>query len=159
MVPNRLEALIISSSRFDPGKIRDRQAFRDPGFRGYICGVWFIVGFTGFLSLLPYFGRIACEPILIYTITIGLWWNRLASHFFRTPKNFTYRVLIRSKNILFFFGWFSVEVLTWVTRGITLGARFLVRMLLGSMGRHIISRAGAGARGVGRAFLGVISIL
>lgn len=124
----------------DPGKIRDSQAFRDPGYRGYICTVWVLVGFTGALSLVPYFRGIAREPIFIYTITIRLWWYGLVSYAFGIYKNLVYAVVRGTKYILIFFVMLVLEVVTWITRGVTFGARFLVRITLGYIGRYFLSR-------------------
>nr|YP_784032.1 ATP synthase F0 subunit 6 [Acanthocardia tuberculata]ABF60138.1 ATP synthase F0 subunit 6 [Acanthocardia tuberculata] len=138
MSSNWIEALVIGLHKFDPGKMHSSQPFSDPGFSSLICSSWLVVGFMGFLSLLPYYDDLAREPSFIYSVTMTLWWYALASYTLSSPINLFYGVLTTSKNVLYFFIMLILESVSWATRGFTFGARFLVTGTVGSMGSFFL---------------------
>ena len=124
--------------KFDPGQIHKRQPFRDPSFRVIICRSWLVVGFIGFLRMCPYFNDMGRDPSFIYRVTITLWWYALTSYRLCSPKNFIYRIFLGPKTSLYFIGMLVLEAVSWLTRGFTFGARFLIRGTFGTCVRYVI---------------------
>ena len=125
---------------FDPANLRDSRAFRDPGFRVLVCRAWLIIGFTGFLSLCPYYDDLAREPAFVYRVTIVLWWYALLSYGMSSFRQFSYALFLRAKRAMFFMFMLVLETVRWLTRGITFGARFIVRGMFGTGVRYALAR-------------------
>nr|YP_008475601.1 ATP synthase F0 subunit 6 [Fulvia mutica]BAN79046.1 ATP synthase F0 subunit 6 [Fulvia mutica] len=138
VVSNRIEMLLLGLHKFDPGKMRSSQPFSDPGFSSMICASWLVVGYTGFLSMFPYFDDMARDPAFIYSVTMGLWWYALISYSLCSPKNFLFSIFLGPKNALYFFGMMILEAVSWMTRGFTFGARFLISGTFGACVSYVM---------------------
>nr|QDP14177.1 ATP synthase F0 subunit 6 [Vasticardium flavum] len=138
MVSGRVEALVLGLHKFDPGQMHKSQPFSDPGFSVLICSSWLVVGSTGFFSMYPYFGDMARDPAFIYSVTMTLWWYALISYSLCSPKSFIYSIFLGPKSVIYFFGMLILESVSWVTRGFTFGARFLISGTFGTCVSYVM---------------------
>nr|YP_010574771.1 ATP synthase F0 subunit 6 [Hippopus porcellanus]UZM09090.1 ATP synthase F0 subunit 6 [Hippopus porcellanus] len=132
MAMNWTEAFVMGFLLFDPAKMRDSRAFSDPGYSVLVCSAWLVMGFTGFLSLCPYYDDLAREPAFIYSVTMVLWWYALMSYGMSSFRHFSYGLFLNAKSAVFFMFLLVLETVSWLTRGITFGARFIVSGMFGT---------------------------
>nr|YP_010166285.1 ATP synthase F0 subunit 6 [Tridacna crocea]QRV60346.1 ATP synthase F0 subunit 6 [Tridacna crocea] len=129
---SRGEAFVLSLLLFDPANFRDSRAFSDPGYSVLVCSAWLMVGYTGLLSLFPYYNDLAREPAFIYSVTMILWWYALLSYGISSFRQFWYGLFLNSKSATYFILLFFLEAVSWVSRGLTFGARFLASSMFGT---------------------------
>nr|QHD44983.1 ATP synthase F0 subunit 6 [Tridacna crocea] len=132
MVMSRGEAFALSLLLFDPANFRESRAFSDPGYSVLVCSAWLMVGYTGLLSLFPYYDDLAREPAFIYSITMVLWWYALLSYGISSFRQFWYGLFLNSKSATYFVLLFFLEAVSWISRGLTFGARFLASSMFGT---------------------------
>nr|YP_009926631.1 ATP synthase F0 subunit 6 [Tridacna gigas]QNK04054.1 ATP synthase F0 subunit 6 [Tridacna gigas] len=132
MAMNWTEAFVLGLLSFDPANLRDSRAFSDPGYSLLVCSAWLVVGFMGFLSLCPYYDDMAREPAFIYSVTMVLWWYALLSYGMSSFRHFWYSLFLSSKSATFFIFLLILETVSWISRGMTFGARFVVSGMFGT---------------------------
>nr|YP_009123002.1 ATP synthase F0 subunit 6 [Tridacna squamosa]AJK90886.1 ATP synthase F0 subunit 6 [Tridacna squamosa] len=132
MTMGRGEAFVLSLLLFDPANFRESRAFSDPGYSVLVCSAWLMVGYTGLLSLFPYYNDLAREPAFIYSVTMVLWWYALLSYGISSFRQFWYGLFLNSKSATYFILLFFLEAVSWVSRGLTFGARFLASSMFGT---------------------------
>nr|YP_009539748.1 ATP synthase F0 subunit 6 [Tridacna derasa]AYP72634.1 ATP synthase subunit 6 [Tridacna derasa] len=132
MVMNWTESFVLGLLSFDPASLRESRAFSDPGYSLLVCSAWLIVGFTGFLSLCPYYDDMARDPAFIYSVTMVLWWYAMLSYGLASFRHFWYSLFLSSKSATYFMLLLSLEVVSWFSRGLTFGARFVVSGMFGT---------------------------
>nr|QCX31180.1 ATP synthase F0 subunit 6 [Tridacna maxima] len=132
LVMNWGEAFVLGFLAFDPADLRESRAFSDPGYSVLVCSAWLTVGYTGFLSLCPYYDDMAREPAFIYSITMVLWWYALLSYGISSFRQFWYGLFLSSKSATYFILLLFLETVSWISRGMTFGARFVVSGMFGT---------------------------